>query len=358
MSRAALLGLVASMTVAGSVAAAPINTLQDVLATTNLYVLGNLGDSAGDRYGSSSEGRVIVGGNAFTSGFAYGSSLNSTSLALVVGGNLNTVGGSIKGSAEVGGNATLKSFNVQGGLTVGGNAQLTTGSVNGALSVGGNTSRSGVSVGSTGAATPSAAASIAATSGDLKSAADTLGALTANGSAQVQWGNQLVLTGTDATLNVFSLTAAQVANLSKIRIDAPTGSTVLVNVAGKTVAFDTSFGFEFVGVSSNDLLFNLYDAESVSMASLSGSLLAPDATVSFARGAVEGSAIVGNLSNGSGTGGVFHNDPFTGTLTSVAAPVTDVPEPGTLVILSSVLAIFAWARRRSIARAPVRRPGQ
>jgi hypothetical protein len=94
------------------------------------------------------------------------------------------------------------------------------------------------------------------------------------------------------------------------------------------------------------------------MASLTGSLLAPDATVTFAWGAVEGSAIVGNLSNGSGNGGAFHNNPFTGTLTSVAAAVTNVPEPGTLVILSSVLVVFALARRRIAMRQVTVRPSR
>ncbi len=91
------------------------------------------------------------------------------------------------------------------------------------------------------------------------------------------------------------------------------------------------------------------------MASLSGSLLAPDATVTLRLGRGRGFARSSAISNGSGNGGAFHNKPFTGTLTSVVAAVTNVPEPGTLVILSSALVAFVLARRR-IAMRQVTRP--
>jgi hypothetical protein len=42
----------------------------------------------------------------------------------------------------------------------------------------------------------------------------------------------------------------------------------------------------------------------------------------------------------------FNNKPFTGTFAAAMSAVTSVPEPGTLVILSSVLLIFGLARRR------------
>ena len=339
MSRSALLAVALAVCVTGSVKAAPIDTLTSVLGTTNLYVLGNLGDAANDRYGSSIAGRTIVGGNVFSSGISFGSSL-------VVGGNIDHKNGSIAGNVEAGGNVFMQSFNVQGSLTVGGNAQLVNGSISGPLSVGGTTQKAGMGSTTTGSATPTATASIPSTSGQLKTAADSLGALASNGSVLTQYGDQLVLTGADSVLNVFSLTAAQVANLSKIKIEAPAGSTVLINVAGKNVAFDTSFGFELIGVSADHMLFNAYDAETLSMASLTGSLLAPDATVSFAWGALDGSAIVGNLSNGSGNGGAFNNKPFTGTLAAAMSAVTSVPEPGTIAVLGAALLALLWARRR------------
>jgi choice-of-anchor A domain-containing protein len=339
MLRSALFATALAVSVVGSATAGPIDTLTGVLGSTNLYVLGNLGDSASDRYGSSIAGRTVVGGNAYSSGIGFGSSL-------VVGGNVDHKNGSIAGNVEIGGNVLMQSFNVQGSLTVGGNAHLVNGSISGPLSVGGSLQKSGMSPTTSGSATPTGTTSIASTSGQLKTAADSLGALASNGSVLTQYGDQLVLTGTDSVLNVFSLTAAQVANLSKLRIEAPAGSTVLINVGGKNVAFDTSFGFELIGVVADHMLFNLYDAESVSMASLTGSLLAPDATVSFAWGALDGAAIVGNLSNGSGNGGAFNNTPFTGTLVAAISAVASVPEPGTLVILCSVLLVFAVARRR------------
>jgi hypothetical protein len=91
------------------------------------------------------------------------------------------------------------------------------------------------------------------------------------------------------------------------------------------------------------------------MASLTGSLLAPDATVSFAWGALDGSAVVGTLSNGSGNGGAFNNTPFTGTLAATVSAIASVPEPGTIVILSAALFVFALARRRALARVVGRR---
>lgn len=329
----------------GPAAAGPIETAYEVLSTTNLYVIGDMG-AAGDRYGSDVEGRTVVGGSVYTGNFTFGSA-SPGETALIVGGSLDHMNGEIRGNAIVGGDVRLQSFAVHGELSAGGNAALQWGSVNGPLSVGGSTSLNGVGVGATVPYGPSDALDTALLGEALKAAADSLGTLEANGTFRMEWGDQLILTGTDADFNVFTLDGAQLANLSRFRIEAPEGSTVLINVTGETVIFDTSFGLELVGLSAEDLLFNFFEATVLDLASLRGSILAPGATANFAQGQIKGSVVVGTLTNGNGSGGEFHNKPFNGTLPKTPdQPPVAVPEPASLAVFGVALVAAAIARRR------------
>ena len=81
-------------------------------------------------------------------------------------------------------------------------------------------------------------------------------------------------------------------------IDAPAGTTVLINVSG----------------NRDYVIFNLYEAESLTITGMSfeGSILAPRADLDFVNGSMNGQLIVDNWIVTVGTGGEMHQRPFVG----------------------------------------------
>ena len=133
---------------------------------------------------------------------------------------------------------------------------------------------------------------------DLRSRSMTWGAATANGTVVpgTTGGNAAnVLTGTDPTLNVFTMTAAQLGSGKHIGIDVPAGSTVLVNVPDTTVSITGQMWVKTGGSfqQANDdlmaswpgVLWNFPNATSVTMnvgSAWGGSILAPNASLNIA----------------------------------------------------------------------------
>lgn len=158
----------------------------------------------------------------------------------------------------------------------------------------------------------------------------------------------LVLKGTSATLNIFNLTAAQFADANhNIDIEAPAGSTIIVNVDGVNVTLGTGLyynGNQTSGDSAADanILFNFANAQTVTINSqFNASILAPLAVLT-------GSAQMGGtfIAAQIGQTGEVHNVEFTGTL-----PTSPVPEPGTLILMGTgMMSLAAALRRRMAAR--------
>ncbi|WP_395659675.1 choice-of-anchor A family protein [Nocardioides sp.] len=139
----------------------------------------------------------------------------------------------------------------------------------------------------------------AAAFADLRSRSTTWGSATPNGTVVpgTTGGNAAnVLTGTDPTLNVFTMTAAQLGSGKHIGIDVPAGSTVLVNVPDTTVSINGQMWIKSGGSfqQANDsvmeswpgVLWNFPNATSVTMGFSSawgGSILAPNATLTIAQ---------------------------------------------------------------------------
>ncbi|MDR3639003.1 MAG: choice-of-anchor A family protein [Isosphaeraceae bacterium] len=275
----------------------------------NVFVLGSDSESNTD-----SQGPVAVGGNAVFQNYSVASSRSTvTPDALVVGGDLN----------------------------------YTNGTVNGDLHVGGTASLSGVTV--TGSQFHDTPINFAAAGSSLVAESTYLNGLTATGS--VGSGTLgLTLTGSNAALNVFQLSATQFAsaNNNGLNIVVPNGSTAVINVAGSSPSL-ANFQMYVNGSSSesnaqiNKILFNFAGATSLSDSNVAiyGSVLAPSAALSFGYSHIDGTLIGASL-----TGNVeAHDYPFTGNL-----PPAPVPEPSSVVLLAlggcAVAFVSSKKRRR------------
>jgi choice-of-anchor A domain-containing protein len=150
--------------------------------------------------------------------------------------------------------------------------------------------------------------------------------------------NLISLTGMNPTLNVFSLAGADLLNASRLDINSPAGSTVLVNINGTAGAMQ-NFGFFLTGVDDQYILYNFYEANALAFDAIEihGSVLAPWANIDFSNGHIEGQLIGLSLF---GTGEA-RNEPFSGSLPSAA-----VPEPSTLFLLGTGIAsVVLWGRK-------------
>ena len=142
--------------------------------------------------------------------------------------------------------------------------------------------------------------------------------LAANGTVSEDASGTLVLTGTDAVLNVFNVDASQ---LGAVTIDVPLTSSVVVNVSGKIINWPgakmtlpgpvrTGDDYEF----STHVVWNMYEATSLTIGgiALQGSILAPYATIEAASGGhVAGQVIVEYLKGNT----EYHPYYFSGCIT-------------------------------------------
>lgn len=145
---------------------------------------------------------------------------------------------------------------------------------------------------------------------ELEALSAALAAEPANGTVTTQWG-QLYLTGTDPDINVFQLDTFDFIPCYGFHVDAPAGSTVLVNVTGNAVMMNWFQPF-LTGITPDHLFFNFPDCTSLQMNGIGwkGSILAPTATMQFNNGQIDGALLIGDLQGN----GESHHMPFTGDL--------------------------------------------
>jgi len=350
--------------------------------------------------GADTLGKVAVGGNFSGSGYLVGSALHdsATTLDFIVNGTLtdsNFTG--TGGGIYVGGNATLSSAST-GNLYVGGtlstnNGALTTAGIaaNGGVNAGtGGLSNSGniytqgtftanyanstvyagtyngpgyVSHAAYSSATnpltvPTAPINFATAQTNLGTATTGLSTIlnntAANGTTQVTANNGLKLTGSDATQDVFDITAAQLtaaltAGTDGLVINAPSTAVVIINVTGTSAVTISGDSMTLNGPSANQVLFNFPQTTAISLNNFgfTGSVLAPGATFTGLGGQFNGTLIANSVT------GVteFHNDDlFTGSISvSNSSAPASTPEPSTWMMALTAIFFCAYAARKKFA---------
>lgn len=224
---------------------------------------------AGDgQRGSESEGSIAYGGSLNASGMTVGTRLTAAAdvPTLIVGGTAQSFNLQ-RGSAYVGNLTGYINYN-------GGGRRLTTSPLDVAGAFPDLRARS----------TAWAAAPATATARVIESGTEGTIAL---------GGQVLLLRGTDAKRNVFSVTPAQLRNIRATLIDVPAGSTTLINVSGRAVQIDGETRYRVgndyrqaddspVADAVRRTVWNLATAETVTLNSGSafgGTVLAPNAAV-------------------------------------------------------------------------------
>ncbi len=239
------------------------------------------------------EGRIAVGGRATLSDHSLGVALDpaDTSDSLVVGGALEYARARVAaGNIVVGESATVTDVTM----------------------VPGNGYRQGSTL------------DFAAAESELLARAVALAALPTNGTATVTLG-EITLVGTAVDLNVFAISGAALTAARSLTITVPAGATALVNVSGASSGL-RNFGFTPRGVDRTRVLLNFPTATTLALESVGveGSILAPQAVVTFDQGGIKGQLIAASIS---GTGQAVQA-PFAGCLpaASTVAPCQPGPE--------------------------------
>jgi choice-of-anchor A domain-containing protein len=236
------------------------STISVHLSDYNLFLLG---DYSG---GHDVLGKVAAGGNITMADFGVGASVPDTDIAntLVAGGNLSLTRGAIWGDAWYGG-----SYTTDPSVT----------SYRGTVSQG----------------TP---IDFAARGTQLHNLSAQLAGLPANGTTTLEsWGG-IMLSGTDAQVNVFDVNASSFTGATLLSIDAPAGSLAVVNIHGASASF-TGFGHSFSGgIDQHGVLYNFVDATAIDAHGFGfwGTVLAPNAQITFSDGSFDGGIYAASFS--------------------------------------------------------------
>ncbi|MBE2279663.1 MAG: choice-of-anchor A family protein [Ignavibacteriaceae bacterium] len=128
----------------------------------------------------------------------------------------------------------------------------------------------------------------------LRALSTQLGSYAVNGRDTLS-GVSFYLNGSDPFLNVFEVTAEEMTTTQEVYINVPNGSVALVNVTGDSV--DWGGNLVVSGTSRTNALFNFYEARTIRIAQIdvTGSILAPFADVHFVTGVQHGQMIAKSM---------------------------------------------------------------
>lgn len=241
--------------------------------------------------GSVIDGKLAVGGNANIGQTDIGVKYSGQSQdVLNVGGNLTTAQwawGNIKGNANVGG-----TLNANNGKNV---AQ---GSLNQGQSINFD----------------SEFAALTNLSKELSGLANT-------GTTDFLYNNWLILNGASTNgLYVANITSDQLWKATELTGTGLTSTdTLVVNVSGVNVNFDSlNYGMRenlaALNLSSSNILYNFYEAENINFlyGGFSGTILAPNANLTFNSGRMTGQMIVNSWSGNWGSHAALGDSMFSG----------------------------------------------
>ncbi len=261
----------------------------------NVFVIEDITQPSAD-----TQGKLAVGRNAVLGGYSVGDQLPASNGAvdvLVVGNNLTYTSGAVYG----------------GNVVYGGTSNLP---------------KSSVSV-INGSVRKDSVIDFTAAKAYLQNLSTQLSGYAVNGTTTFEWGT-VKMTCNSPYLNVFNVNGSDLNSANTVQIDVPNGSAVLVNITGTSINWHG--GLSVNGTVMNNVLYNFPQATSLGISGINvtGSVLAPFASLNFPAGIITGQTIVKSMSGS----GQFNIAPFLGNIPAnksivnvasiVSSDVTDV----------------------------------
>lgn len=289
-----------TVAVAGKANATNLGIAQDF----NAFIFGSY-TSASD-----SEGPLAIGGNLTVSNFALNSNNISKPWAGVVAGNFTaTNGGSVNGNVIVGGTVNVPPYYLPHIQQAGPGNPLPI--------------------------------NFAAALVTYRNLSQGLADLPGVGPSYV-YQSQRGFTGVDPDLNVFNLDGPALG--VALTINAPSSSTVVVNVSGTNISW-SNFGIALQGVDRTKVIFNFYEATMITLMNfaMEGSVLATDADLYMTNGGMNGNTIAKSWQP---TTTEPHWHPFAGNIPESAWGEAATPEPGTFMAVGACCAVLLLRVRR------------
>nr|WP_081984163.1 choice-of-anchor A family protein [Massilia sp. JS1662] len=297
------------------------------------------------------------------SGSAHATVLNL--MAPVGGANLYAIhdfaatSSDVEGGVVAGGNVTISSYSINHNdkdafgkdgyaLVAGGNLSLQGGSIeNGKVHVGGTSSLMW-------AATPQMAAGnpvdFKAAASYCKGMAGTLSGLDATGAVTRLWSGVQVTGSGKGGVDIFNVSSDLFANSSSWTLEQLVpGETLIFNVSGSAGTFNNG-GISFQPLAGYNVLFNFYEAKTIDVRGVIGSVLAPYATQTANWGVINGNVIVDTWSSTVQVNSNHYFNPvdIAGLKLDKGgnAASAHVPEPGSIALVLAGLAAAGVAGRK------------
>ena len=286
-------------------------------------------------------GSVMGGANVFTAG-NFTANSSDVEGAIVSGGNVSIASYAVNqnGKAAYGGYA----------VAAGGNLFLQNGAIsNGKTYAGGTTTLSNA------AQTPGTTISpvdFAFAAQQFKDIASGLSLVASTGTVTRQYSANKVTGSGKGGVDVFNVNADFFNGGDNWMLSGlSAGQTLIFNISGKQGGFNGgNIGFE--PLSGYNVLFNFYEAESINVRGIIGSVLAPYATVENGWGVINGQVVADtwNSSVQVNSNHYFKPVDVAGFELVKNTPPAEVPEPGTLALMlagaAGIAGVVVSRRRR------------